>query len=49
MIFIGDCELYENISPVTLWEEYGINSYIRGTGAAADLAVLLSDGGDVYL
>lgn len=31
VIFIGDCELYENISPVTLWEEYGINSYIRGT------------------
>lgn len=31
VIFIGDCELYENISPVTLWEEYGINSYIRGS------------------
>lgn len=31
VIFIGDCELYENISPVTLWEEYGIHSYIRGS------------------
>lgn len=31
VIFIGDCELYENISPVVLWEEYGINSYIRGS------------------
>lgn len=31
VIFIGDCELYENISPMVLWEEYGINSYIRGT------------------
>lgn len=31
VIFIGDCELYENISPATLWEEYGIHSYIRGS------------------
>ncbi len=31
VIFIGDCELYENFSPMVLWEEYGINSYIRGT------------------
>lgn len=31
VVFIGDCELYENISPITLWEEYGINSYIRGS------------------
>ena len=30
MIFIGDCEVYENISPITLWEEYGITSFIRG-------------------
>ena len=30
VIFIGDCELYENISPMVLWEEYGITSYIRG-------------------
>lgn len=31
VIFIGDCELYENISPAVLWEEYGIHSYIRGS------------------
>jgi len=31
VIFIGDCEVYENFSPATLWEEYGINSYIRGS------------------
>lgn len=31
VIFIGDCEVYENFSPLTLWEEYGINSYIRGS------------------
>lgn len=31
VIFIGDCEVYENISPVALWEEYGITSYIRGS------------------
>ncbi len=30
VIFIGDCEVYENFSPVTLWEDYGITSYIRG-------------------
>ena len=29
IIFVGDCEVYENISPVTLWERYGITSYIR--------------------
>ncbi|MBE5910768.1 SGNH/GDSL hydrolase family protein [Pseudobutyrivibrio sp.] len=31
VVFIGDCELYENISPVYLWENYGINSYVRGS------------------
>jgi len=31
IIFIGDCEVYENFSPITLWEEYGITSYIRGS------------------
>lgn len=30
VIFVGDCEVYENFSPITLWEEYGITSYIRG-------------------
>lgn len=31
VIFIGDCEVYENFSPITFWEEYGITSYIRGS------------------
>ena len=31
VIFVGDCEVYENFSPITLWNEYGINSYIRGS------------------
>lgn len=31
VIFVGDCEVYENFSPIKLWEEYGINSYIRGS------------------
>ena len=31
VLFIGDCEVYENFSPITLWEEYGITSYIRGS------------------
>ena len=31
VLFIGDCEVYENISPVTLWQDYGITSYVRGS------------------
>lgn len=31
VIFIGDCEVFSNVSPVTLWENYGISSYIRGS------------------
>ena len=31
VVFVGDCEVYENFSPVALWEDYGINSYIRGS------------------
>lgn len=31
VIFVGDCEVYENFSPVVLWNEYGINSFIRGS------------------
>jgi hypothetical protein len=31
VVFIGDCEVYENFSPITLWEEYGITSFIRGS------------------
>lgn len=30
VLFLGNCEVYENVSPITLWEEYGITSYIRG-------------------
>jgi len=31
VLFVGDCELYDNFSPITLWENYGITSYIRGS------------------
>ena len=31
VVFLGDCEVYENFSPITLWEEYGIPSVIRGS------------------
>ncbi len=31
VIFLGDCEVFSNVSPPTLWEEYGITSYIRGS------------------
>ena len=31
VIFIGDCEVYENFSPCRLWEKYGISSYVRGS------------------
>jgi hypothetical protein len=31
VVFIGDCEVYENFSPITLWEAYGIKSFIRGS------------------
>lgn len=31
VIFVGDCEVYENFSPITMWEEAGITSYIRGS------------------
>lgn len=31
IIFIGDCEVYENYSPVVLWEKFGVTSYIRGS------------------
>lgn len=31
VIFVGDCEVYENFSPAVLWEDFGINSYIRGS------------------
>jgi hypothetical protein len=31
VIFIGDCEAYETFSPITLWNGYGITSYVRGS------------------
>lgn len=31
VIFVGDCEVFSNISPITLWEKYGVTSYIRGS------------------
>ncbi len=31
VLMIGDCEVYENISTIELWREYGITSYIRGS------------------
>ena len=31
VLFVGDCEVFSNFSPVTLWNEYGIPSYIRGS------------------
>jgi len=31
VIFIGDCEVYGNFSPQVLWDDFGINSYIRGS------------------
>lgn len=31
VVFIGDCEVFSNVSPITLWEKYGITSYIRGS------------------
>ncbi len=31
VLFVGDCEVFSNFSPVTLFDEYGITSYIRGS------------------
>ncbi|MCM1541251.1 MAG: SGNH/GDSL hydrolase family protein [Blautia sp.] len=31
VIFLGDCEVYANFSPMELYRDYGITSYIRGT------------------
>ncbi len=30
VLFVGDCEVFEHFSPVVLWNEYGITSFIRG-------------------
>ena len=31
VIFIGDCEVYANYSPMKLYRQYGVTAYIRGT------------------
>ena len=31
VLMVGDCEVYENISTIRMWEQYGITSYIRGS------------------
>ena len=31
VIFIGDCEVYANISPLEMYRERGITAYVRGT------------------
>ena len=31
LLIVGDCEVYEGFTPPTLWEEYGITSYVRGS------------------
>ncbi len=31
VLFVGDCEVYESFTPPTLWKEYGITSYVRGS------------------
>lgn len=31
VIFIGDCEVYDNFSPLELWRTHGITAYVRGS------------------
>lgn len=31
VIFIGDCEVYANFSPMVMYEEQGITAYVRGS------------------
>ncbi len=31
VLMVGDCEVYENFTPLVLWEEQGIHSFIRGS------------------
>jgi len=31
ILFVGDCEIYENFSPDTFWTEYGLTTYYRGS------------------
>ena len=32
VLIFGDCDAYENFSPIKMYEDYGISSYIRGSG-----------------
>ena len=31
VVFVGDCEVFSNISPIALYREYGITSFVRGS------------------
>lgn len=31
IIFIGDCEVFGTFSPVVLWEDFGVTSFVRGS------------------
>ena len=31
VIFIGDCEVYSNFSPIEMYRQQGITAYVRGT------------------
>lgn len=31
VLLLGDCEVYENISPIALWKDFGMTSFIRGS------------------
>ena len=31
VLFVGDCEVYANFSPLEMFRQAGITSYIRGT------------------
>ena len=32
ILIFGDCDAYEIFSPIKMYEDYGISSYIRGSG-----------------
>ena len=31
VVFVGDCEVFSNISPVAMYREYGITAFVRGS------------------
>lgn len=31
VIFVGDCEVYANFSPLEMWRSHGITAYVRGS------------------